>query len=93
MVDLREIRQQLQAQLGALPNRHADATPYRPPGPASHRAQPALLVLRPGDKVLVTLVEDPGQADADRLATVLSESFPGVSFTVIGGISGICVQS
>lgn len=54
---------------------------------------PALIVLRPGDKVLVTLVEDPTQKDADELANTLRASFPGVAFTVIGGVAGIAVQS
>jgi hypothetical protein len=54
---------------------------------------PAMIVLRPGDKVLVTLVEDPTQKEADGLAATLRGSFPGVDFVVIGGVAGICVQS
>ncbi|GGK61336.1 hypothetical protein Sme01_03030 [Sphaerisporangium melleum] len=72
-------------ELGVLP---PDQPQPRPPS-----EPPVLIVLRPGDKVLVALVEDPGEAEAKDLANTLQASFPGVSFTVAGGVAGICVQS
>ncbi len=62
------------------------------PQPLAPQA-PALIVLRPGDKVLIALVNDSSDAEAKDLANTLRTSFPGVSFTVAGGIAGICVQS
>jgi hypothetical protein len=56
-------------------------------------ATPALIVLRPGDRVLLALVEDPTPEDAKTIAATLRGSFPGVDFTVIGGIAGLCVQT
>ncbi|MEV7013286.1 hypothetical protein [Streptosporangium sp. NPDC051022] len=55
--------------------------------------EPALIVLRPGDKVLVAFTQDLSDDDAQHAATTLRRSFPGVTFTVLAGVSGICVQS
>ncbi len=78
----------------ALLSSQGGGVPYtRHPAAVPDRAGPALIVLRPGDKVLVALVDDPGEAEAKDLANSLRASFPGVSFTVAGGIAGICVQT
>lgn len=56
-------------------------------------ADPApLVVLRPGDNVLIALAEDLDQAEAQDMASKLRDSFPGIEFTVITGISGLLVQ-
>lgn len=54
--------------------------------------QPALIVLRPGDKVLVTLTEDPGEAECRQILTELRRSFRGCEFTILSGVTGIAVQ-
>lgn len=54
--------------------------------------QPALIVLRPGDKVLVTLAEDASEEECTRIATHLKRSFRGCDFVVLAGIAGICIQ-
>ena len=51
-----------------------------------------LLVLRPGDNVLLTLTEDLDQAEVQDMAGKLRESFPGVDFTIVTGISSVLVQ-
>lgn len=53
---------------------------------------PTMIVLRPGDKVLVTLVDDPDPEDANEYARVLRDSFPGTEFVIFGGVSGFVVQ-
>ncbi len=58
------------------------------PGPMS----PPMVVLRPGDRVLVTLSEDPDGGLVAEIASGLRESFPGVEFVVLTGVSSICVQ-
>lgn len=55
--------------------------------------QPAMVVLRPGDKVLVTLVEDPEPEQVKQVTNHLRENFPGVEFVVMSGVAGIAVQS
>jgi hypothetical protein len=53
---------------------------------------PPLLVLRPGDQVLVTLSEDLSSEEAQDLAAKLRASFPGVEFTVMTGVASVLVQ-
>lgn len=52
---------------------------------------PAMVVLRPGDKVLVSLVDDPEAEVANEYAASLHEAFPGVEFVILGGAAGIAV--
>lgn len=52
----------------------------------------AAIVLRPGDKVLVTFADDPTPAEADDLARGLKKSFPGVEFTFLTGVTGLAIQ-
>lgn len=53
---------------------------------------PAMLVLRPGDKVLVTLADDaPPPETAAAVADALRKHFPGVDFLIATGITGIAV--
>jgi hypothetical protein len=53
---------------------------------------PPLLVLRPGDQVLITLTEDLDPEETQDIASKLRESFPGVDFTVMTGVAGVLVQ-
>lgn len=52
---------------------------------------PAMVVLRPGDKVLVSLVDEPDTEVADEYASALNDAFPGVEFVILGGAAGIAV--
>lgn len=54
---------------------------------------PAMLVLRPGDKVLVTLADDPDEETVLTVTRDLRRSFPGVEFTILTGVSGLAVSS
>ena len=54
---------------------------------------PAMLVLRPGDKVLVTLADDPDQQIVLTVTQDLRRSFPGVEFTILTGVSGLAISS
>lgn len=54
---------------------------------------PPMVVLRPGDKVLIALVDDPPGEEITQFTAQLRRSFPTVSFTVIGGIAGVAVQA
>jgi hypothetical protein len=44
---------------------------------------PAMLVLRPGDKVLVTLADEPAEETILTVTQDLRRSFPGVEFTIL----------
>jgi hypothetical protein len=52
-----------------------------------------MVVLRPGDKVLIALTDDPPGEEITQFTAQLRRSFPTVSFTVIGGIAGVAVQA
>lgn len=54
--------------------------------------QPVLVVLRPGDQVLLALHGDPPDDVAQEWSRLLHESFRGVSFTLVGGVAGLAVQ-
>lgn len=54
---------------------------------------PAMVVLRPGDTVLVTLTGDPEPEEIKTATEQLRTSFPGVEFVVMSGVAGIAVQS
>ncbi|MEV8637781.1 hypothetical protein AB0395_39655 [Streptosporangium sp. NPDC051023] len=54
---------------------------------------PALIVLRPGDKVLATFAQELSDEETQAIASTLRRSFPGVTFTVMSGVTTICVQS
>lgn len=54
---------------------------------------PPMVVLRPGDRVLIALVDDPPGEEITQFTAQLRRSFPTVSFTVIGGIAGVAVQA
>lgn len=53
---------------------------------------PTMILLRPGDRVMVVLVEDPPEEEALGYAEALQDAFPGVEFVVVGGVTGIAVQ-
>lgn len=52
---------------------------------------PPMVMLRPGDRVLVTLAKETDPEEITATAAVLRESFPGVEFTVMDGIQSIMV--
>lgn len=52
---------------------------------------PTMILLRPGDRVMVVLNEDPGQDEALTYSEALHESFPGVEFVIVGGVTGVAV--
>lgn len=54
---------------------------------------PAMIVLRPGDRVLVTLADEPEPDDLKQASADLKTAFPGVEFVLMAGVSGIAVQS
>lgn len=46
-----------------------------------------MVVLRPGDRVLVTLTDEPDPELIQQIAVSLRQGFPGVEFTVLTGVS------
>lgn len=54
---------------------------------------PAMIALRPGDKVLVALTEEPTDQQAADLARTLRRAFPGVDFVIVGGVAAVAVQT
>lgn len=54
--------------------------------------QPAMICLRPGDRVLVSLADDPDPETLADIAAGLRRGFPGVDFTVISGIASLAVM-
>ena len=55
-------------------------------------AQPALIVLRPGDKVLVTFTDEPDQDACKQILADLRRAFRGCDFTILAGVSAVAVQ-
>lgn len=51
----------------------------------------AMIVLRRGDRVLVTMVEEPGEEDAAQYLDYLTRAFPGVEFVLLGGVAAVAV--
>lgn len=54
---------------------------------------PPMVVLRPGDRVLIALTDDPPGPEVTEFTAALRRSFPMISFTVIGGVAGVAVQA
>lgn len=54
---------------------------------------PAVVVLRPGDRVLLAMTHDPEPDEAQAWMQALAQDFPGIKFTICGGVAGIAVQS
>lgn len=52
----------------------------------------AVLPLRSGDNVLVTMHDESSPEEARAMIDTLRERFPGVTFTVVSGVSGIAYQ-
>jgi hypothetical protein len=57
------------------------------------RTNPPMVVLRPGDRVLVAFTDEPDMDVTDQIASGLRRSFPGVDFTVLTGVTSIAVAS
>jgi protein involved in polysaccharide export with SLBB domain len=53
---------------------------------------PPMVLLRPGDRVLVTVAEDMEPVEAQDMAATLRDAFPGVDFTVLAGVASIAVM-
>lgn len=54
---------------------------------------PPMVVLRPGDRVLVFLAGEVDQATSNEIAYSLRMAFPGTDFTVMTGVSGVIVSN
>lgn len=52
---------------------------------------PTMILLRPGDRVMVVLTEDPEEDTAVEYSNQLHECFPGVEFVIVGGVTGVAV--
>lgn len=89
--DFREVREKLNAQMETLRKAGLLPCPDGAPTASANRTTPAMLVLRPGDEVLVTLAEDPDPDTATNTALALRKHFPGVDFLIATGITGIVV--
>lgn len=50
-----------------------------------------LVVLRPGDRVLVALAGESGPEIVQGITVTLREAFPGVEFVVMDGVASILV--
>jgi hypothetical protein len=57
------------------------------------RTAPPMVVLRPGDRVLVAFTDEPDQDTTNTIAGSLRRTFPGVDFTVLTGVASIAVAS
>ena len=60
---------------------------------AMGNVSPPMVVLRPGDRVLIALTEDADPELLQQFVGGLRRSFPTVSFTVIGGVASVAVQA
>lgn len=58
----------------------------------SEELAPSQIVLRRGDRVLVTLTEEPDDEDAQAYLGELHRSFPGVVFVLMGNVAGLLIQ-
>ncbi len=54
--------------------------------------QPALIVLRPGDNVLVTLADDPDEETCKAILASLRRAFRSCQFTLLSGVAAVAVQ-
>lgn len=55
--------------------------------------QPPMVVLRPGDRVLLAIADEPTDEDRKAMLAGLRDSFPGVEFVIATGITGVLVQA
>lgn len=56
-------------------------------------ADPPMVVLRPGDRVLIAMSVDPDPDEAQSWAHTLHQAFPGVEFTFLGGVAALAVMA
>lgn len=59
--------------------------------PPVERNAPTMVVLRPGDHVLVCLVDDLPPEEAQEWARSLHMAFRGIEFTIAGGVAGLAI--
>ena len=52
---------------------------------------PPMVVLRPGDRVLVTLAGESDPEEVQEITATLQDAFPGVEFVVMDGVASILV--
>ena len=69
------------------------ADPAREAADLLARTDPPMVLLRPGDRVLVAFTDEPGATVTEHITSGLRRAFPGVDFTVLTGVSGMAVQS
>jgi hypothetical protein len=55
--------------------------------------QPPMIVLRPGDRVLLAVADEPSDDARKAMLAGLRDSFPGVEFVIATGIAGVLVQA
>lgn len=55
--------------------------------------QPPMIVLRPGDRVLLAVADEPSDDARKVMLAGLRDSFPGVEFVIATGIAGVLVQA
>lgn len=60
--------------------------------PFNTPAQPAMIALRNGDRVLIAMAEDPTPDEAHAYMDGLHKAFPGVEFVVLGNVAGVAVM-
>lgn len=61
--------------------------------PVRVNVSPPMVVLRPGDRVLIVLGGESDAEQVEQVSVTLRESFPGVEFVVMDGVTSICVQA
>lgn len=54
---------------------------------------PTMVVLRPGDRVLIAMSTDPDPDEAQSWAHELHTVFPGVEFVFLGGVAALAVMA
>lgn len=82
--------EELKASMTPSPGPIPEPPPSAPDPPLN---QPAMVVLRSGDHVLLAMHEDPAPDEAQAWVHSLHQAFRGVSFTLVGGVAGIAVQA
>lgn len=59
--------------------------------PIQVHVTPPMVVLRPGDRVLVALEGGMDETEIREVTAILQNTFPGVDFTVLDDVKAICL--